>query len=180
MSRKKKLDQLIEGHCVSLETLNGLCISSVFALKHRSKKRIQVYGSSNTILHLGRLLEGIRTSGEYSELRNEIQDIEVVILETNVSSNDLRLKISNWIYEFECKGYMLYKDISPLKYVLETALEYNAGRLCYCLYVKNKGNDRKLVGVFEKKADLKQFVKEKYKERRISAIVYHESVIVKE
>lgn len=177
MSRKQKLDHLLEVSAISLETLSKLSGNSVFALKHRFKKRIQVYGSVSTLLSLGRLILEINASGEYSELLADIQNVDLVILEENVPDGDMRLKVSNWVYEFECLGYILYKDLSPLKYVLETVLEYKNGRLCYCLYVKNQGKDRKLVGVFDKKKQLTEFIKGSYKEKRVSAIVYHPSVL---
>lgn len=177
MSKKHKRDHLVEVLGITLEKLVELSGSSVYALVCHSKKRLQVYGSVTTLVHLGRILEEIKLSGEYTELREDLSQIQLEILETNVSKEDMRLRISNWVHEFEGKGYSLYKDIAPLKYVLETILEYKGGTLCYCLYAKNSKKHRKLLGIFSRKKQLNEFVRSNYSNERVSALVVHESVL---
>ncbi len=177
MSRKQKLGHLLEGKSLSLETVRKLSQGSVFALQSRYKDRVQVYGSMNTLVHLGRVIQEIETSGEYKILLDEIQDIDIVILETNIDVSNLRLRIGYWVDKYKAKGWTFYKDIAPLRYTLETLLEHKQGRLCYCLYLRNQGNDRKLIGIFDKKSELTKWKKDTYKGERVSAIVYHESVL---
>jgi hypothetical protein len=122
-------------------------------------------------------MDEIRASGEYKEMLQDISQLELVVLETCIEEKDLKLRLANWISKYEQKKYVLYKDIAPLRYVLETTVEYKAGRLCYCLYLVNKKRHRVLVGVFEKKKQLTSFVKSAYPSERVSAVVFHESVI---
>ncbi len=179
MGRKQKLDQLLNSNYMSLETVRKLSGGSVYALKSRFKDRVQVYGTKNTWTHLGRLIEEIQNSGEYIELKNEIQDIDIVLLETDIEVSNLKVRTTYWIDKYKAMGFTFYKDLNPTRYVLETSIEHKAGRMCYCLYLKNKGNDRKLIGIFDRKKQLTSFVKEHYRDGRVSAIVYHESVLVK-
>lgn len=173
---KHEVDHLIDIPTLDLETLVQLTTSSVYALCNTSDKRIQIYGSSTTLVHLGRILEEVKTSGEYKLLKDDLSKVKLVILETNISSESIRLKIGNWIREYKKRGYSLYKDIAPLKYKLDFNLEYKAGRLRYCLYLVNQGSDRKLVGIFDKKKDMKEFMSVHYRGNIVSEIVVHESV----
>lgn len=175
MTTKHKLDHLLDSSLYNLETLMSLTGSSVYALVHRSKKMVQVYGSSTTLSHLGHLLEEIKASGEYSTMLADIQNLSLVILETNIPSKDIKLTISNWISKYKDNGFVLYKDISPMRLVLETRLEYRAGRLHYFLYAVGQGTYRKLLGIFERKKELKEFMNANYKGDRISSLVVHES-----
>ena len=175
---KDKAHQLMTKFKLDLETLLSMSNTAcVYAFLNKSKKRIQVYATKSLLTHLGRTVSEIAMSGEYVELFRDMADIELVILETGIQENEMKLKLSNWIDEYERKRYKLYKDIAPLRYVLETSVEYKAGRLCYCLYLRNRRRDRILVGVFDKKKQLTSFVKSAYPSKRVSAIVYHESVI---
>jgi hypothetical protein len=175
MMMKQKLDQVLDSSCIDLETMILLSGSSVYALVNDSRKKVQVYGSGNVLVHLGHLLEEIRASGEYSTMLEDIQNLQIVLLETNVPMKDIKLTISNWISKYKEDGFVLYKDISPMRLVLETRLEYRAGRLHYFLYAIGQGSYRRLLGVFEKKKSLKEFVHANYKEGRITSVVVHES-----
>jgi hypothetical protein len=178
MSKKQKVDQLVDVFKIDLETLLRLSRPCVYALKHRLEKRIQIFGSMNALVHLGRVLEDVKASGEYTKLRDDLKDVQLVILETDLVQEDLRLSTSNWIYKYECMGYVLYKDIAPLKYILETTLEYKAGRLCYFLYAKSNPKSRILLGIFDKKKHLMSFKREHYPGKRISALIVHESASI--
>lgn len=175
MGKKQKVDQLKDVHAVDLETLLKFTGSVVFALRNRFKKRVQVYGSSTGLAHLGRLLEEIKISGEYTELRQDLEELEVVILETNVE--DVKLKIVHYTKQYEDLGYALYRDIAPVKYVLETTIEYKASKMYYCLYAVNRKRKRCLLGTFTKKKQLTSFMKEHYPSGRVSALVYDSSVV---
>lgn len=175
MTQNLKLDHLLDSSLYNLETLMSLSSSSVYALVNKDRKKVQVYGSGNVLVHLGHLLEEIRASGEYSTMLEDIQDLQLVILETNVPIKDIKLTISNWISKYREDGFVLYKDISPMRLVLETRLEYRAGRLHYFLYAIGKGKYRKLLGVFEKKKSLKEFCHANYPGDRISKVIVHES-----
>lgn len=172
------LHQLMSKLKLDLETMLQMAgTSCVYGLVNKSKKRIQIYATKSLLTHLGRIVSEIAVSGEYNEMIHDMSDIELIILETNIEDNDLRLKLANWVDEYERKRYTFYKDIAPLRYTLETTVEYKAGRLCYCLYLVNRKRHRVLVGVFEKKKQLTSFVKSAYPSKRVSAIVFHESVI---
>jgi hypothetical protein len=175
MSEKYESDHLLDSSLINLETLMSLSSSFVYALVNDSRKMVQVYGSVNMLVHLGHLLEEIRASGEYSTMLEDIQNLKIVLLETNVPSKDIKLTISNWISKYKDSGWILYKDISPMRLVLETRLEYRAGRLHYFLYAVGQGKYRLLLGVFEKKKDLKSFCHANYPGDRISHVVVHES-----
>ena len=175
---EQKLHQLMSGLTLDLETLYSMSgTSCVYGLVHKSKKKIQLYATKSLLTHLGRIMDEIRASGEYKEMLQDISQLELVVLETCIEEKDLKLRLANWISKYEQKKYVLYKDIAPLRYVLETTVEYKAGRLCYCLYLVNKKRHRVLVGVFEKKKQLTSFVKSAYPGKRVSAVVFHESVI---
>lgn len=175
---KDEAHQLMSKLKLDLETLLAMSGTvCVYAFVNKSKKRIQVYTTKSLLTHLGRTVSEIAMSGEYVELRQDMSDVEVIILETGIQENEMKLKLANWIDKYERNRYKLYKDIAPLRYVLETTVEYKAGRLCYCLYLRNRRRDRVLVGVFDKKKQLTSFVKSAYPSKRVSAIVYHESVI---
>lgn len=175
---KQELHQLMSKLKLDLETLVDMSgTSCVYGLVNRSKKRIQIYATKSLLTHLARIMSEITTSGEYYEMIQDMSDIELVILETDIEDNSLRLKHANWIDEYERKRYTFYKDIAPLKYTLETTVEYKSGRLSYCLYLVNKKRSKILVGVFQKKQQLTSFVKSAYPSKRVSAVIYHESVI---
>ncbi len=176
--RKHNSHQLMSKLKLDLETLLQMSSTScVYGLVNRSKKRIQIYSTRSLLTHLGRIMSEIAVSGEYKEMLQDMSDIELVILETNIEDNDLKLKLANWVDEYERKRYTFYKDIAPLRYTLETTVEYKSGRLSYCLYLVNRKRHRVLVGVFLKKQQLTSFVKSAYPSKRVSAVVYHESVI---
>ncbi len=172
------MDHLLDKPVMTLETITKLSVSSVYALRNRFKDRIQILGSMNTLVHLGRMIQEIQTSGEYIELKNDLLDIDIVLLETGLEIQDLKVRTSHWIQEYKKSGYTMYKDLNPVRYTLETLLEYKEGRMCYCLYLKNRGSDRKLIGIFDRKSKLTSFVTEHYRDGRVSAIVYDASVLV--
>jgi hypothetical protein len=136
---------------------------------------VQVFGSTNTVKHLGGILEEIKTSGEYRNLLEDILEIDFVILETNVLKKDLRICIALWISKYKDYGYTLYKDISDTKLTLETRLEFFVGRPRYCLYAVGVGSYEKLLGIFKWKRDLKKFLNANYEGDRISTLVVHSS-----
>lgn len=175
MIEKQKPGHLLESPCIALETLLKVSGSSVYALVHRSKSMVQVFGSTNTVKHLGGILEEIKTSGEYRNLLEDVSEIDFVILETNVLKEDLRICIANWISKYKKKGYTMYKEISDSRLVLETRIEFYAGKPKYYLYAVGTGSYEKLLGIFKWKKDLKEFMNANYEGDRISTLVVHSS-----
>lgn len=167
-------DTLLDVSELDLEIVARLASNCVYSLVNHSKKAVQVFGSTNGLAHLARILVEIKTSGEYKEMLEDLSKLEVVILETNPSN--IKVAIHCWMEKYLQEGYRLYKDTSPIRLTLETRVENIRGKLRYCLYAVGKRSYRKLLGVFDKKRDLLEFSNANYKGDRISTLVVHESV----
>ena len=174
MDTEKDINDLIKVLNLNLETLFNLKGNFVYAFLNSENKRIQIFSCKQFLQHLSKAISEINTSGEYSELKNDLNKIKICILETNFNDS-LRLRQSHWIDVYRNKGYKLYKDITPVKYSIETAVEMIGGKLRYILYLKNLRHDRIKVGIFSKKKELKSFIETHYK-HGVTAVVYHESI----
>ncbi len=162
---------------ISLETMmSKYSQSCIYALVHRSERRLQIFGSINMLVHLGKLLEEIKTSGEYTKLMEDLNEIDIVILETSVSSKDMKLKIGNYVSKYKNDGYVMYKEITTFRYYLETTIESRDRKIVYCLYVRNR-NDITLVGIFNKKNLMEDFIRKSYPNNHIDNIVLHDSIV---
>jgi hypothetical protein len=176
MTMNQKLGHLLDSPSIPIETLLYLSGSSVYAFRHRSKKLVQVFGSTNVLSHLGRTMDEIKTSVEYKNLLDDLSEIDFVILETSIPKSEMKVSISKWIEKYKDDGYVLYKDISPIKLVLETRIEQRGYAIRYCIYaVSSTGSYRKLLGSFKYKRQMKEFLNANYKGDRISSLVVHES-----
>lgn len=173
MNEMYDVEGVLDRSCIKLETLFQLSVSSVYCLVRRDTRMVQVYGSVNTMSHLGRTLEEIRTSGEYKNLLEDLSQIDFCILETIADQKDLKIAIGSWIDKFKESGYTLYKDCSPIRLRLETTLEHRDGRLTYCLYVVSTRSYRKLVGVFVREKDMRKFKDEHYKDNKVRKVIVH-------
>jgi hypothetical protein len=173
MNDLQKLDHLLDIQGLSLETLSQMSTSLVYCLVNESQMLAQVFGSTNALMHLGRILDEIKTSGEYKTMKNDLRNLKLVVLETSPES--MKISIALWIAKYKSMGYTMYKDVSPIKLSLETRVEYLKGRLRYCLYLVGQGSYNKLVGVFDKKKHLIEFKNAYYEGDRISTVVVHSS-----
>lgn len=173
MTMTQKLDHLLDINDLDLETLSTLTGSFVYALENASGKLVQVFGSTNTLRHLGGILEEIKTSGEYKTMKEDLHDLVFRVLETN--PKNMKISISLWIKRYKDVGYTMYKDCSPISLSLETRVERVDGRLCYCLYIVGRKSYKKLIGIFKKKKHLEEFKNASYKGDRISTVVVHSS-----
>ena len=173
MTMKQQRDHLLDIQNIDLETLVALSGSLVYALVNESGKLVQVFGSTNGLKHLGGILDEIKTSGEYKDMRKDLPNLVLKILETN--PEHMKTAIGLWVDKYESFGYAMYKDRSPMRLSLETRLVFVRGKLRYCLYVVGRKSYEKLVGVFDRKKDLEQFKNASYKGDRISTVVVHSS-----
>lgn len=176
MDSTKNDNMLIQVVPISLETMtNYIGGSFVYALLHSNMKLVQVVGTSNVLVSLGRLLEEIgKSNGEYTKIQEEIDKTQVVILETT-SKEELQIRLSHWRQYYKDLGYEFFKDVASVRYSLETRYEYRQGKMHCFLYAVNKRKDRKLLGIFGKKRLLEEFIQVAYPDNRIERLVYHES-----
>lgn len=178
MDTKQNSNEVIEVVDMSLETLLSLPGNCVYVFENENKKHIQIYSSKNMVSHLLETCKEIQLSGEYSQLRNEMKEVKIKILETNLEPNQLRIRQSYWIDLYRDKGYKLYKEISPIKYTIDVEFGYQYGRIHFFVYLKNTRKDTKLIGVFPNKTSMEKWMRKHYPGKKVSNIVIHESVQV--
>lgn len=176
MKKIQKVDELLHVLPFSLETLLGIPENSVYCFLNVDARHVQVYASVCIVKHLAGLLEAIKTSGEYKVLKEEIHSTKIVVLETGVDREQLKLRQAFWIDQYKHKGYSLYKEVTPIRYNLETDVTWVGGRIEYHLYARNKRKGV-LLGKFRKKKDMDTFLKENYKDGKVYTFLYHSSVL---
>lgn len=175
MEKKQKDVGLLDVRKLSLETLVGLPKNVVYCFLDSDLRYAQVFSTVSIVQHLGRILEEIESSGEYSVLRERLKDTKIRILEVDILETDLKLRQAYWIDLYTKKGYKMYKELTPIRYNLETIVEWEGGRAEYRLYARNKRKSI-LLGRFRKKGELEDFLSESYPDGKVYTFLYHVSI----
>ena len=175
MNRIQDKAILLDSKYFTLETLLNIETNVVYCFLNVDSKRVQVYGTKCIIQHLGRILDEIKTSGEYSVLRDDMKNTEIVILESNILETDLKLKVAYWVDWYQSRGYRLFKELSPIRYKLDRVVEFEGRKLMYYLYARNK-RDSVLLGRFRKRREMEDFISDSYPDGKVFKFLYHSSI----
>lgn len=158
---------------VSLEALACLPMSCVYAIRSKVGMTIQIFSTVNMACHLGKLVDEIRISGEWLCLRKEIQNTEIVILETDIPKEKLKLRHAYHIGEYRKSGYRFYKDSSPVNYSIDKTIRLFNGRLCLFVSLRNARKDEILIGIFHGKKEMNLFLETHYKDGIVRDVVFY-------
>jgi hypothetical protein len=176
MNQIQKSNDVLSVGILELGKLMDLPEHCIYAFRNPKTKLIQIFGTACMLGHIMRILPEIKISGEWKALKDDLENIELCILETNVDPIDRRLRQAFWInkYRYEL-CYELYKDVAPIRFRTDIQMEYQYGKLCYFVYLMNTRKDRRLIGIFSTKKEMMVFLDTHYPRGVVSKIIFHES-----
>lgn len=178
MTKKKVVEEVLHLVPINLETSIQYATHCIYIISNDRSKTCLIGSSSNLYTTIGRLLEDLKLSnGQYKSLKDDLENVTISILETNLEKGLLKLRQAHWIRTYRDKRYKFYKDISPLKYTLSIDLGFINHKLYYFVSLTNQSNDSRLIGRFSTKKEMNDWIGVSYPDlERISSIVIHESV----
>jgi hypothetical protein len=173
MDTKIKENIILHVLISTLETGVDLVDGMIYKIGNDISRNCMIGYTTNLYLALGRLFENIKVGNlEYKNLKEDLPNVNIQILETGVKKEDLKLRHSYWYNYFKELNYRFYKDCNPLQYKLSTEFTSYRGRVCYFVYLKNKRKDKLLVGRFYKKKEMTNWIQKNYPDTsRIYSIV---------
>lgn len=167
MNSDENISKIISIKDMSLETLLNLPQCSVYALLNEVDKRIAVFTTRALFSHLTRLIENIKVSIEYEQMRIDSKNIKLVILETKYDP----IAVNYYLETYTNNKYTLYKDYNITTYKFDKSIAYEKGKLYYFLYIVSNNGNRILLGKFNTHTELKQFIKKEYPDNVINKVV---------
>lgn len=178
MSVKQVCNSILHVEDINLETGLKYVSNSVYMLSNDDSKTIFISYTTNLCQSLGRLLGDIKSnSGEHKTLKDDIENVKLYILETNLETGQLKLRTAYWSNLYADRGYKFYKQMNLVNYTLETTIGYKEGKVHYFCYLVNKRKDKILIGMFSKKKEMSSFLRTNYPNfNRIGKVVLHDSV----
>lgn len=161
-----------------LKEIDAMSISCLFALQNEADKKVSLHMTGNLLRALERILPDLKASYSLSEdYQND--KIKVVILE-EIRGSDRKLRLNHWYKHFLELGYQYYNSPKIGKYEIRIEVEPISGKGDYWVLVKIKSSNgkKRVVGVFYKMEEAKEFV-EKYYKSGIVTLVYANNPLTK-
>lgn len=157
-----KLDNLIK------HTGNG-----VFALINDSDRKVDVRYGTSLFRSIAVLVESFKNNSvQPLVLIKDLQKLELVILETNISSP--RVCHGKWINHYKNLGYELYRTRAcnyNVVILIDLVPELSPRKYYFVVKLVDKHSSI-TVGVFDKHIDLQEFTLKQYAENIVNDIVY--------
>ena len=153
---------------MKLSNLSNLPNNSVFALHNPKKNKVHLMYAKNTLVRLARFIDELRNrENSLTELCDDLDDLELVILETYSTESVCKLMMNYWYdYVTEEEGMELYTKRNYLSYkarieYLSFSYDYlnkNNVDLVYVQLVNSRGKGM-IVGVFKSIPEAEEFKK---------------------
>lgn len=163
---------------MNLQQLQELSVSGVWGFVNHTDRCIFITHSNNILTSVSRNISQIEDKTH--TCRRLLQDkskLELVILDTNLSSKDRRIRVGDWMTYYRFNGYSLYRDSTVVSYKIRVVItkEY----LIHVLLV-NKRNDKIVIGVFNKMELANNFIQSTYPNNKVHKVIYSENSLTKE
>lgn len=136
-----------------------LCKSGLYAFINESKKKVDVYYSSNMLNSIVRHITQI--SMDCHSVRGLILDkseLDLVFLEELSDPTLLKLKQSHWVKYYEELGYTNYRTRTALEYKVKIR---DVGELLHVI-LESRSKKQITVGIFDSIQDASSFVDKYY------------------
>jgi hypothetical protein len=145
-----------------------------FALFNQKRKKAQLFICKNGLIRIPQIINTLRNNEHSSkELCSDLQDLELVILETNNDISILRLHMQYWKDYLKDLELETYNKINCLIYKSRVTTGYDyTGELRILVELVNRRNESFVVGVFEKMYEAKEFQKKYFDTRNYVYPVY--------
>ena len=148
--------------------------SGIYCLENEEMKHVQIFASRNILEHVSNLMKKIDT-GEYGELKNDVNRINFKILEITDDVNSLKVLLSGWINKYRNDNYKLYRDTNLVCYKVKDDYAEIEGKLYYIVYLENKRKDKMVVGVFNSRNECMSWKSLAYPNNCIDTLVLCEN-----
>lgn len=160
---------------MKLMELLGLPEHCIYALVSEKSKAFMVGYSKNLYLALCRMSNDLETP-KYIKFKNDIDDIDVVVLETDIENeHDKKIKVNMYVQDYVDKGYQQYFPSNLVKYTLHTEIHGLYGQVYYTAYLQDRKYRKIIVGLFKSEDEMKSFVQQYYPENKVSGIFYSDN-----
>lgn len=144
----------------------------VYALICEASKRVLVGYTSDLLLALQRINSDLETP-KYMLLRNDINDVEIVVLEVGIQNNiNKKIRVDHYVSDYLSKGYSLYTPSNLVKYTVYTDTIVHRATTFLVVYLKDRRCNKMVVGLFRSKKVMDEFVNKYYPGLKCSGIYY--------
>ena len=163
---------------MTLLELESLSVSVIWALANPVDKKIFISYSNNILSSLSRnISEILDNSHSCRQLISDYNRLELMILETPVPSNQLKVKSGHYMDHYKDNGWSLYKANPPVKYTVKTLIAKDCKAH---VVLVNKRNDKLVVGVFDTMHEADEFTSSAYPNNTVTTIIYSQNSLSKE
>lgn len=164
----------------SLLKLPRIC---VFALENKEEKSIYIGYSSNLLSSLSNLTKSINLKS--SNMYDHKDKLNLIILEEfdyKHSKLELKIRYQYWVDYYSNAGYNLYRNYRAIKLSVNYSISRhysNNHKLLFYVYLCSSRSNRFIVGVFDNKQDMDEFIGAHYSSN-IFRLVYASNDLTKE
>jgi len=142
-----------------VKQLRELPEGCTFALYNPIRKKSQLFICKNGLIRIPRIINDLRTNEHTNkELCRDLEDLELIILETSNDYSLLRLHVQYWYDYMKDIGLETYSKHTYLKYKARVNVGYDFnGEQKVFVELVNRRNESFIVGVFDNMYDAKTF-----------------------
>lgn len=163
---------------MTLLNLQNLSVSGVWALVNLVDNKIYINYSNNILASLSRnISEILDNSHSCRPIISDYAKLELVILETHVPHNQLKVKSGYYMDSYKNNGWSLYNTNPPVKYTVKTLIAKDCKAH---VVLVNKRNDKLVVGVFDSIYEADEFSSSVYPNNTVTTILYSQNSLTKE
>lgn len=159
---------------LDMNDLMTLRQSGVYCLVNEGLKCVQVFASRNMLDSLNNVMKKV-DSNEYGNLRNELNNIDILVLEVTDYYQFTKVLMSKWIDRYRNDGYKLYKESNLVSYRVMDSPGLIEDNMYYLVYLENTRKDKLILGVFDNKDEGLQWKKIVYPGDIIDTLVFCEN-----
>lgn len=158
-------------------------VGCIYALYNQKRKKTQLFlANSNALLSIPRTISNLRNNDHKSkELCSDINDLELIVLETHEDTSYLRLRMQYWYDYVEDLGLETYTKRIYLQYKSRINVDFDyTGEKRVLVELVNKRNESFVVGVFDKMYEAKEFQEAYFGRSKYVYPIYANNVLTRE